>query len=118
MRTRNVAGWRTRLRKRRQARICRLAAAAGCCEHSRSQRTARSYDALDTIPQAGAGRMTRTLATQTSRTAYVVIALLTASIFINYIDRSNLSVAAPVLQSQLGYTTRQIGLLSSAFFWT
>lgn len=50
--------------------------------------------------------------------AGVLIALLTVSIFINYIDRSNLSVAAPILQQQLGYTTREIGLLSSAFFWT
>lgn len=48
----------------------------------------------------------------------VLVALLTISIFINYIDRSNLSVAAPLLQQQLHYTTSQIGVLSSAFFWT
>jgi MFS family permease len=48
----------------------------------------------------------------------VLMALLTTSMFINYIDRSNLSVAAPLLQSNLGYSTRQIGSLSSAFFWT
>lgn len=48
----------------------------------------------------------------------VLIALLTVSIFINYLDRSNLAVAAPLLQSELHYTTQQIGLLSSAFFWT
>ncbi len=50
--------------------------------------------------------------------AWVLIGLLTASMFINYIDRSNLAVAAPLLQSQLHYSTQQIGLLSSAFFWT
>lgn len=48
----------------------------------------------------------------------VLMVLLTTSMFVNYIDRSNLSVAAPVLQSTLGYTTQQIGGLSSAFFWT
>lgn len=47
-----------------------------------------------------------------------LIVLLTASIFINYIDRSNLSVAAPLLQKTAGYSVRQIGTLSSAFFWT
>lgn len=50
--------------------------------------------------------------------AGVLIALLTTSMFINYIDRSNLSVAAPVLQTRLHYSTQQIGWLSSAFFWT
>lgn len=48
----------------------------------------------------------------------VLMVLLTTSMFVNYIDRSNLSVAAPLLQSTLGYTTQQIGGLSSAFFWT
>lgn len=56
--------------------------------------------------------------TPTRRGAIVLVALLVVSIFINYIDRSNLSVAAPLLESQLGYSTQQIGLLSSAFFWT
>jgi ACS family D-galactonate transporter-like MFS transporter len=50
--------------------------------------------------------------------AGVLIALMTTSMFINYIDRSNLSVAAPLLQKNLHYSSQQIGLLSSAFFWT
>lgn len=45
-------------------------------------------------------------------------ALLTASMFINYIDRSNLSIAAPLMQTEMGLSTAQIGVLSSAFFWT
>lgn len=48
----------------------------------------------------------------------LLIALLTVSIFINYIDRSNLSVGAPLVQRDLHYNVREIGLLSSAFFWT
>jgi MFS transporter, ACS family, D-galactonate transporter len=53
-----------------------------------------------------------------SRAAVTLIVLLTTSIFINYIDRSNLSVAAPLLQKDPGYSLRQIGILSSGFFWT
>src|SRR5438309_3343881 len=48
----------------------------------------------------------------------VLLTLLVASIFINYIDRSNLSVAAPLIQKQMHFTDSQMGLLFSAFFWT
>lgn len=44
--------------------------------------------------------------------------LLLVSVWINYIDRGNLSVAAPALTSELGLTPTQMGLLLSAFFWT
>src|SRR3954466_2505816 len=49
---------------------------------------------------------------------YVLPLLLTTSMFINYIDRSNLSIAAPLMQKDMALTTAQIGVLSSAFFWT
>lgn len=44
--------------------------------------------------------------------------LLGFSVFINYIDRSNLSIAAPLLKDELGLTASQLGTLLSAFFWT
>jgi MFS family permease len=47
-----------------------------------------------------------------------ILALLVLSITINYIDRGALSVAAPLMKSELGLTTEQIGFLLSAFFWT
>jgi ACS family D-galactonate transporter-like MFS transporter len=47
-----------------------------------------------------------------------VLFLLGLSVFINYIDRANLSVAAPLLQDELGLTASQLGVLLSAFFWT
>ena len=47
-----------------------------------------------------------------------VLALLAFSVFINYIDRSNLSIAAPMLKDELGMTGSQLGILLSAFFWT
>lgn len=47
-----------------------------------------------------------------------LVGLLGLSFFINYIDRSNLSVAAPILKGELNLTSEQIGLLLSGFFWT
>jgi ACS family D-galactonate transporter-like MFS transporter len=47
-----------------------------------------------------------------------VLLLLVVSVFINYIDRSNLSVAAPDVKTELGLTASQLGRLLSSFFWT
>lgn len=47
-----------------------------------------------------------------------LLALLGASVFINYIDRGNLSIAAPMLKDELGVNAAQLGILLSAFFWT
>jgi MFS transporter, ACS family, D-galactonate transporter len=47
-----------------------------------------------------------------------VLILLGLSVFINYIDRANLSVAAPLLKSELGLSASRLGILLSAFFWT
>lgn len=53
-----------------------------------------------------------------SRRQWTVVLLLTASVIINYVDRSNLSIAATLVQRQLGLSPLQIGSLLSAFFWT
>jgi ACS family D-galactonate transporter-like MFS transporter len=47
-----------------------------------------------------------------------VLFLLGLSVVINYIDRSNLSIAAPLIKDELGITASQLGTLLSAFFWT
>lgn len=44
--------------------------------------------------------------------------LLCISVWINYIDRGNLSVAAPALAPELQLTPSQMGVLLSGFFWT
>jgi MFS family permease len=44
--------------------------------------------------------------------------LLFASVVISYIDRSNLSVAAPLLRDELGLSASGLGALLSAFFWS
>ncbi|MFZ1157688.1 MAG: MFS transporter [Candidatus Sulfotelmatobacter sp.] len=48
----------------------------------------------------------------------LVLFLLGLSVFINYVDRSNLSIAAPLIKAELGLSASQLGLLLSAFFWT
>src|SRR5215813_3425569 len=53
-----------------------------------------------------------------SRTMSVALTLLVVSVFINYIDRGNLSIAAPLLKNELGISASQLGILLSSFFWT
>jgi ACS family D-galactonate transporter-like MFS transporter len=53
-----------------------------------------------------------------SRASSIVLLLLGISVFINYIDRGNLSIAAPTIKNELGLTASQLGFLLSAFFWT
>lgn len=47
-----------------------------------------------------------------------LLALLSFSVLINYLDRSNLSAAAPLLADEMGLSDSQLGLLLSSFFWT
>lgn len=47
-----------------------------------------------------------------------VLALLVLSGFINYIDRTNLSVGATNIQREFHLNSFQLGLLLGAFFWT
>lgn len=53
-----------------------------------------------------------------SRAEWTLLALLIASIFVNYIDRGNLSIAAPLIEKELALSPIQIGALLSSFFWT
>lgn len=46
------------------------------------------------------------------------LALLAISIVVNYVDRGNLSIAAPLLKDELHISASQLGILLSAFFWT
>jgi len=47
-----------------------------------------------------------------------LLVLLGLAIVINYVDRGNLSIAAPVIKSELNLSATQLGLLFSAFFYT
>jgi MFS family permease len=48
----------------------------------------------------------------------LALVLMAISVFINYVDRGNLSIAAPMLKDELGISASQLGILLSAFFWT
>ena len=56
--------------------------------------------------------------TKLPRGLAVLLALLATAVFINYIDRGNLSIAAPLLKDELGVNPARLGFLLSAFFWT
>jgi MFS family permease len=47
-----------------------------------------------------------------------LIVLMTALLFVNYIDRGNLATVGPLLIDQQGLTNAQLGLLLSAFYFT
>jgi MFS transporter, ACS family, D-galactonate transporter len=53
-----------------------------------------------------------------SKGLIVAVALLGVSVFINYIDRGNLAIAAPLLKDELALSPAQLGRLLSSFFWT
>jgi MFS transporter, ACS family, D-galactonate transporter len=56
--------------------------------------------------------------TLTTNARYLVAAMLFITVVINYMDRANLSVAAPLISKEFGLGTAQQGLLLSAFGWT
>jgi MFS family permease len=47
-----------------------------------------------------------------------VLVLLAICLLINYVDRGNLSIAAPLLKDELGISASQLGILLAAFFWS
>src|SRR5436305_7581222 len=49
---------------------------------------------------------------------WIVLALLSVSLTINYVDRSSISTAGPLIKSQFNLTSTQLGNLFSAFSWT
>jgi MFS transporter, ACS family, D-galactonate transporter len=53
-----------------------------------------------------------------NRAEWTVLLMLVASIFLNYIDRSNLSLAAPVIEREFSLSPSAMGRLFAAFFWT
>jgi MFS family permease len=57
-------------------------------------------------------------ASQRLRSGSIVLLLLGTSVFINYVDRGNLSIAAATIKDELGLSSSQLGFLLSAFFWT
>lgn len=55
---------------------------------------------------------------QATRSRYLIMVMLFITVVINYLDRSNLSIAAPALKDEFGLDTVHEGLILSAFGWT
>ncbi len=53
-----------------------------------------------------------------TRKRYHILALVFITVVINYLDRSNISVAAFAISDDLGLSSVQMGLIFSAFAWT
>ena len=53
-----------------------------------------------------------------TRARLLILALLTLGTLINYLDRTVLSVAAPLLSNELGLDAVAMGIVFSAFSWT
>ena len=53
-----------------------------------------------------------------TRTRYLIMVMLFITVVINYLDRSNLSIALPALKDEFQLSTVQEGLILSAFGWT
>ena len=51
------------------------------------------------------------------RSVNVLILLLGAAVFLNYVDRGAVGIAAPLMKSELQLSATQFGLIVSAFFW-
>jgi ACS family D-galactonate transporter-like MFS transporter len=68
------------------------------------------------VPQTTIGR--NVVPARLPRALKIVLGLLWFSAFINYVDRGNLSIAAPLLKDELGLSPSQLGILLSSFFWT
>ncbi len=62
----------------------------------------------------------KTVHPQISRGLWAILLLMVSSVGINYIDRTCLSTAGPLLTSdpELGLSPAKLGLLLSSFFWT
>ena len=57
-----------------------------------------------------------TIATANGVTRALVI-MLGAAVFLNYVDRGAIAVAAPLMKGELDLTATEFGTAVSAFFW-
>lgn len=62
--------------------------------------------------------MTSTTEPRATNARLLILALLTVGTMINYLDRTVISVAAPLMTKELGLNAAVMGLVFSAFSWT
>ncbi|MBA4095106.1 MAG: MFS transporter, partial [Candidatus Accumulibacter sp.] len=51
------------------------------------------------------------------RSTLPLVLMLVAALFINYVDRGMIGIAAPLIKSEMALTATQFGIAVSAFFW-
>lgn len=56
--------------------------------------------------------------TKPTRVRFSILAAIFVNVVINYMDRSNISIAGPVISDELHLTSVQMGYIFSAFAWT
>jgi MFS transporter, ACS family, D-galactonate transporter len=78
----------------------------------------RSNEGQHTDQVDASGARIHVIQRPSGRTRWVVVALLFVGTSIVYIDRANLSAAAPQLQADFQLSSTQLGLVLSGFFWT
>jgi MFS transporter, ACS family, D-galactonate transporter len=54
----------------------------------------------------------------TTHVRYSILAVIIIAVSINYMDRANLSIAAPIVEKDLHISVVEMGLIFSAFSWT
>src|SRR5688572_668907 len=64
------------------------------------------------------GEMTDVLTEKPTRARYLVMLMLFVSVVVTFMDRSNLSITAPAMRTELGIDTVHMGWILSAFGWT
>jgi len=82
--------------------------------------SAQPHTRADTAPDTArdSAPAAATFTAPPSRKRLIILALLFVTVVINYLDRSNLSIAAPALFKELHIDPVRAGLVFSAFGWT
>jgi MFS family permease len=71
-----------------------------------------------TVPQTAAEADAARASAPAASRPWMIVALLAAALFINYVDRGTVPTAAHLIQDELGLSPQRLGLLFSAFFWS
>lgn len=79
-----------------------------------------SIHSSETAPAAAVGVPSDAVVTQRlpTRRRWFMLSLLLIATIINYVDRVNISIAAPFMAKDLGLDKIEMGLIFSAFAWT
>jgi len=73
---------------------------------------------MNTLESTDKTLTTNSPTSKPTRARHVVLLLLFVVTAINYLDRTNMAVAAPAMSAEFGFDAATMGLLFSAFGWT